>query len=574
VEQAIFQDYQPNRLSKTKYYKVKVTDNGGCGSKETNVIVINVLPEVKPGTIGSSQIICNENIPAIISSVTPATGGNGMFEYQWQKVVNGEWVNISGANSENYQPEALKKTETYRRTANSYGCGSVNSNSVVINVRDKLNPGAIGNNQTIPYGTQPQLLTTTLSANGGSGMFTYQWQVSENKETWSNIANATNEYYQPGTLVKNTQYRRMVKDNECGEKYSNVVEITVLNALSAGTIGENQLICNGYQPSKLVGTEATGGTGTYNYSWLKSTDDNIYTVIPGADGKDYQPGPLTQTTYFKRRVENNGETKESNKVAIEVRSALVEPNLNVKERYCKNEAVTLLVQNVQNSYQYRWYNESMGQVGLGTSYGLGEISSDRTIYIDATDQNGCVSTRKKVDLLVDGVKSEFTADKNEVRQNEPVQFTNMSTDAQIYAWYFGDEGESSDKDPKYYYQKVYNFSNTYYTVKLRAKSKYGCVSEAEKKDYILVKPAGTTGINESESNGLRVYPNPVTNELVVESPSGKIERVEVYNMRGEVVKVMNTQGERHVVDMSSETPGIYLVRVIGKEVMSIKVIKQ
>lgn len=572
VEQAIFQDYQPNQLSKTKYYKVKVTDNGGCGTKETNVVVINVLPEVKPGTIGSSQVICYDKIPAIISSVTPATGGNGVFEYQWQKVVNGEWVNISGANNENYQPEALKKTETYRRTANSYGCGSVNSNSVVINVRDKLNPGAIGNNQTIPYGTQPQLLTTTLSANGGSGMFTYQWQVSENKETWSNIANATNEYYQPGTLVKKTQYRRMVKDNECGEEYSNVVEITVLNALNAGIIGENQLICNGSQPNKLVGTEATGGTGTYTYSWLKSTDDNTYALIPGADGRDYQPGPLTQTTYFKRRVENNGDKKESNKVAIEVRAALVEPNLNIKEKYCKNEVVNLLVQNVQNTYQYRWYNENMGEVGLGTSYVLGEISSDRTIYIDATDQNGCMSTRKKVDLLVDKVKAEFNADKNEVKQNEPVQFTNMSMDAQSYVWNFGDGGESNEKDPKYYYQKLYNFSNTYYTVKLRATSKYGCVNEVEKKDYILVKPAGTTGINENESTGARIYPNPIKNELVIESTNGVIERVEMYNTRGELAKIIKVQSEKHVVDMSNEAPGIYLVRIIGKEVMSIKMI--
>lgn len=51
-------------------------------------------------------------------------------------------------------------------------------------------------------------------------------------------------------------------------------------------------------------SQAFGGlcNGSYSYQWLSSTDSVNFSAIPGATAQNYQPGPLTTTTYFKRQA--------------------------------------------------------------------------------------------------------------------------------------------------------------------------------------------------------------------------------------------------------------------------------
>ncbi len=567
ISQAIFSNYQPEVLENTQYYKVRITDKNGCGEKETNVVAINILPELTPGTIGNSQNICYNSVPTLLHTVNPVGGGDGIYNYQWQEAINGEWVNISGAVSDNYQPDKLVQTKTYRRKVNSYGCGEKISNSITIAVKEDLNPGAIGNNQTIQYNTQPQILNSTLQASGGTGNYQYQWQVSENWETWTNIQNETNEYYQPGNLIKDTQYKRLVIDAQCGSKSTNIVEITVMNQLNAGTIGENQLICNGAQPMKIIGTEASGGTGSYVYSWLGSVDDITYSVIPGANEKDYQPGVLTQTTYYKRKVENNGDIKESNKVLIEVRNPIVVPETNKKGKYCIGENVLISVINVQPNYQYIWRDISNNQIGVGVSKDFGEISNDSTVYLLAQDQYGCISNIQQVDMRIDRIKAEFTVDKTNVKQNEPIQFSNLSMDAVSYEWDFGDGVKSDEVNPLYYYQKLYNMNETKYTVKLKAISESNCISINEKIDYITVSPV-TTSIGNDKMEDLKIYPIPFSNYIVVEG-NGKYN-YEIIDLNGKFLLKGNVS-LRKVINTEKLQKGIYLIKFYNED--NIKVLK-
>ncbi len=57
-------------------------------------------------------------------------------------------------------------------------------------------------------------------------------------------------------------------------------------------------------PASLLVAPATGGLcgGVYTYQWLSSTDNINFSVIAGATGQNYQPGPLNATTYFKRQA--------------------------------------------------------------------------------------------------------------------------------------------------------------------------------------------------------------------------------------------------------------------------------
>jgi len=92
------------------------------------------------------------------------------------------------------------------------------------------------------------------------------------------------------------------------------------NPFTAGSIGANQSICGNRTPDQLTGVAPTGGTLPYTYQWQSSTDNATFFDIPSATGINYQPGTLTQTTYY-HQVQTDGGiqgTRTTNKVTITV----------------------------------------------------------------------------------------------------------------------------------------------------------------------------------------------------------------------------------------------------------------
>ncbi|MEM7659475.1 MAG: hypothetical protein AAF399_25375, partial [Bacteroidota bacterium] len=80
-----------------------------------------------------------------------------------------------------------------------------------------------------------------------------------------------------------------------------------------------------YDPAPLTSKNLpTTGTGDYEFVWLMTTNPNTpqnqWTMIPNSNAPDYDPGPLSETTYFLRCVRRVGcdSYRESNPVAIEV----------------------------------------------------------------------------------------------------------------------------------------------------------------------------------------------------------------------------------------------------------------
>ncbi|WP_299463096.1 choice-of-anchor D domain-containing protein [uncultured Microscilla sp.] len=136
---------------------------------------------VNAGSIGSAQTICSGGTPALLTSATAASGGNGSFTYQWQSSGDGtNFSNIAGATSTTYQPPALTQNAYYRRTAISGGgCGSANSAHILITVNAPQAPAVSitsdDTDNTITTGTK--VIFTAAPTNGGTSP-TYQWKVN------------------------------------------------------------------------------------------------------------------------------------------------------------------------------------------------------------------------------------------------------------------------------------------------------------------------------------------------------------------------------------------------------------
>ncbi len=83
---------------------------------------------------------------------------------------------------------------------------------------------------TINSGESPETISSVSDASGGNGTYTYQWQLSTDGSTFSDISGATGTSYTAPVLTQNTWYRRKVTDGASAEAYSNVSVIEVITS--------------------------------------------------------------------------------------------------------------------------------------------------------------------------------------------------------------------------------------------------------------------------------------------------------------------------------------------------------
>lgn len=108
VNGATGSQYCPPALMTDHWYYCEVTNE--CGILNTDTIWVMVWPEFIAGTIEDDQVICSLDNPDLLTEVTPPTGGDGVYTYQWQvdTLCTGNWQNVlSDGNGTNYQPPVL-----------------------------------------------------------------------------------------------------------------------------------------------------------------------------------------------------------------------------------------------------------------------------------------------------------------------------------------------------------------------------------------------------------------------------------------------------------------------------------
>jgi RHS repeat-associated protein len=296
----------------TTYYRRMVTELSTNTVKYTNTATVFVNPPpFSAGTISASSSNIYSGSTSTLTGTSPMGGScGGSYTYQWQYSTNGggSYANVTGGtggNSLSYTSAGLTTT-TYFRRADSCSGATVYSNTVVVNVYQHVNAGTISTpSKTITYNTDPGYLVISAASGGMCSSPAYQWQKStDNGVTYSDISGAwTSLNYDPGLLTATTYFRRKVT---CGETaYSNVVVITVNPELFPGSIVPATIsIPNGTSPGNITANPASGGacSGSYGYQWQKSTDNYTFTDIAGATSLNYNPGNLTATTYFRRKV--------------------------------------------------------------------------------------------------------------------------------------------------------------------------------------------------------------------------------------------------------------------------------
>lgn len=81
---------------------------------------------------------------------------------------------------------------------------------------------------------------------------------------------------------------------------------------------------------------------------------------------------------------------------------------------------------------------------------------------------------------------------------------------------------------------------------------------------------------EIEKLVIKVYPNPVRDQLAIEFPAGTYHRVEIINSNGKVMQQLNLNNweNRKIISFGNLATGVYFVKLIGKETVTQKVMKE
>jgi subtilisin family serine protease len=162
--------------------RVMVT-SGGMSASDAHLVDVVLPPSVSIG--GTSAI----NSAGTHTWYANASGGNGSYGYSWEyRTAGGAWSYAGSGSSYSRAVNAGDPHFELRVTVTSAGLtGAPATHSVAVNLTPPVSvyiegPGYV-------YGGQTNWWSAIAS--GGTGAYTYQWQVSYDGSSWSNVGTSS-----------------------------------------------------------------------------------------------------------------------------------------------------------------------------------------------------------------------------------------------------------------------------------------------------------------------------------------------------------------------------------------------
>jgi gliding motility-associated-like protein len=323
--------------------------------------------------------------------------------YLWQTQINSIWSTATGTNSNaNYTtPVLINNTAAnivvdYRRQIITAGDTTYDS-YYDITVLPQLTNNTITNPAGGAYclSVNPGNITGTTPT-GGAGAYTYQWQISSDGTTFTNINGATGINYNSPSLNSTTYYQRIVMSGTCGVSTSNVISI-IVNQPPAPPASVVTQTCSGTAATITISDAQAGLT----YNWY--SDANRTNLL--FTGTTYVTGPISTNTNFYIESANASCTSTTLATAqVIVEPLPVEPSVNNSIiTTCSGTQLTLNIVNPQTGFTYNWYTAATGgtPVSTGIDFVTPVLSQNISYYAEAVDANGCISAiRTPINITV------------------------------------------------------------------------------------------------------------------------------------------------------------------------------
>ena len=312
----------------------------------------------------------------------------GNVTYQWQSSTDGtNYVNITGATAQNYDPPLSTVTTYYRRQAVSASCTiSLNSNPVEIIILPQPASPVIPT-QAICSGSQ-----ATLAVSQPQGGITYNWY---DDITGGTLLGTGVQYTTTALTATTTFYTEADNANGCSS--ARTATIVTVSQPPQAPASFTQNICTG-GTATLTLADAQAGS-TYNWYDSAAKTNLLFT------GTSYTTGAINaNTTYYVEATNAScppSALASINVIAVPIPTAPVVAN-NPQAICSSTTDVVLNVTNPQAGLTYNWYSSatSITALATGSSYDAATINPTNNYYVDATNSTGCVSPRTAVTITV------------------------------------------------------------------------------------------------------------------------------------------------------------------------------
>lgn len=384
--------------------------------------------------------------------------------------------------------------------------------------------------------------SVSISAQGAPEDGSYRWYTSLNSEP---IIDEVNSKLVLNNIDRATiYYVSAVNSIGCeGEKVP--VQIT-FEEISEPIVADGYS-CKNYS----VLLEATGATQGQKYAWYSNYDAT--TPIMVSNDSYFETEALNESQYFYVSILNElGCESGRTPVFAEVLDLYVVPPIIEGITICEPQSVTLKVTGApSDDSSYRWYASVDTENHLSGEYSseflVEEVNESVSYYVSLIGEMGCESERVKVDVDLIELLS----------PNLIVEDGRISTDfdADSYQWYLNElvlEDENLNE--------LEMEQEGAYSVFV---SSGGCGIFSETYQHFI------TGINnELTSGSYKIYPNPVTSTLYIDSEYRILKNISLYDLTGNLILSNDhlvNDGEKHYFDTSVVRRGFYILSIVDIE---------
>ena len=508
-------------------YTVKLTTTSTPYGYVTDTSAIIVIQETPKADFKRDNACMGNDV---VLTNTTTYGGSGSVIYDW------DFGDGSAHSSNTNETKSYASASSYEvtLTADVVGCISKKIKTVyqfakpVVSFTTSIN--SVCNYTEIAFPN-----TSTIS-NGTMGGF---WDYGTTMD-YSNLKDGEMTYTSPGAYQVKL---KMVSEFGCTDSLEKTV--SVKEGSKADFSFENGCIENptsftftgeapaGQSPTIIwtFGTEGQDGGANPTHQWQSTGSKNVQVKV----------------------VMNNG----CNDSITKVVKVSDQPDVDFDfSGMCASDAVAFQNNSTVGTglMDFEWdFNDNSTSTDVSPTHQFAAGTYD--VKLKANIAQGCSDSITKQIVISANPDCSFTIADEYVNGHRGFKYTPTDASLPHYRWTFGEGGTSSSTTPLYQY-----LNDGSYTVTLFARNASGCECEMT----IPHSVKDVVSINDTELEGVDVYPNPTTGKLTIDLPTqGEAYTIEVLSIIGKVIftqEVTNTTGNVEI-NIGDNAKGIYLIKI-------------
>ena len=327
-------------------YAVTLTDSYGC-TATANATIGGPIASLSTNLIAQTNVLCSGNSTGAAS--ISISGGTAPYTTSWNTVPA-----QNGTSANNLPAGIWTATVT-----DANGC-STTRDVTITQPASALSASLFTQTNVLCFGNSTG--SATVSASGGTGPYTYQW----NSTPAQNTATASN--------LPAGSYSCIVRDVNLCATTVNVTITQPAAVLNANISAQTNVLCFANSTGSVT-VNVSGGTGPYSYNWNSSPAQSTATA------SNLPAGTFTCTI-----TDANGCTITRNATITQptaAMSAIISAQTNVLCFGNNTGSATVSVTGGTGTYSYSWNTTPVQTSATATGLAVG------TYTCTITDANGC-----------------------------------------------------------------------------------------------------------------------------------------------------------------------------------------